>query len=57
MSRCDEKSCIWCEHFTIKLMLNGYNGICEKQGIFTRFEEHCEEWEKREMSEDPKRDE
>lgn len=57
MSRCDEKSCIWCEHFTVKLMLNGYNGICEKQGIFTRFEEHCEEWKERKKSEDPKRDE
>lgn len=45
--------CIFCKHFTAKLMLNGYHGICERQGCFTMFKEHCDQWEKREADDGP----
>ena len=47
----EREKCIFCKHFTVKIMLNGYNGICEKQGCFTRFKGHCDQWEKREKKE------
>ena len=48
MSNVEYKLCIFCKHFTVKVMLNGYRGICEKRGQFTVFKANCDQWEKRE---------
>lgn len=36
--------CMHCEHFIFKLMLNGYDGYCEKHGAFTKLSYKCDEF-------------
>ena len=44
----NKKSCLWCEHFTLKVMLNGYHGTCDEKDCFVRFDENCEFFKRRE---------
>lgn len=44
----EEKCCLRCKGFILKIMFNGYHGICTKHGglcDFVRFEEVCEDFE------------
>jgi len=36
--------CLNCKHFILKLMLNGYDGICEEHGCFTKANYKCEKF-------------
>lgn len=38
-------NCMHCEHFIFKLMLNGYDGYCEKHKGFTKLSNKCEGFE------------
>lgn len=29
-----DKACFWCKHFTAKIMMNGYHGVCNKRNAF-----------------------
>lgn len=40
---CDVK-CMNCKHFIYKMMLNGFDGYCEKQDEFTRFGYKCDDF-------------
>lgn len=42
---CDKK-CIGCKNFTLKIMLNGFDGICEKHMDYIRFNDSCDDFEK-----------
>ena len=40
------KDCFHCENFILKLMLNGYDGVCEKHGCFTNFGYICDDFKR-----------
>jgi len=42
---CDSK-CIHCKYFILKLMLNGYDGICDHSDHegFTHFKDNCDDF-------------
>ena len=40
---CDTK-CIYCVNFIYKLMLNGYNGVCDKDGKMVRLTDACDDF-------------
>lgn len=41
-----EMICIRCKSFIFKIMLNGYDGICEKHDCFTGFINYCDDFER-----------
>lgn len=36
--------CIYCVNFIFKLMLNGYNGVCDKDGKMVRLTDACDDF-------------
>ena len=42
-------TCLKCDHFIYKLMLNGYHGMCDAKPAdeicFVRFDDSCDKWE------------
>ena len=40
---CDVE-CLRCKNFIFKLMLNGYDGVCEKHNAFTKFKYKCDDF-------------
>jgi hypothetical protein len=41
---CDMKKCIYCVNFIYKLMLNGYDGVCDKDGKMVGFVDACDDF-------------
>jgi len=37
----DEHKCYRCKHFTFKILLNGFHGICEKHRNYTMIDDSC----------------
>ena len=41
------KNCIKCKHFIVKIMLNGFDGTCNKKSEYVKFMNKCNDWEER----------
>lgn len=40
---CDRK-CLYCVNFIFKLMLNGYDGVCDKDGKMVMLKDNCDDF-------------
>ena len=40
-----KKICLFCEHFQLKVMLNGYDGVCDEHGMFAGMLHSCDQFE------------
>lgn len=42
----DQRWCNHCKHFIFKIMLNGFHGVCDKDGRFVIIDDTCDNFER-----------
>ena len=52
-----KKICLFCEHFQLKVMLNGYDGVCDEHGMFSGAKQSCDQFELSKLVDKEKKDE